>query len=93
MFLRLQAGIYEFGTQRVAVKVEREKILVKVGGGFTGIDEFLSLYTPSELEKFEKRDPLLPIAERTIEERIVGRSTSSPVRRQQAIVSKTTGYH
>ena len=89
MFLRLSPGIYEFGTQRVNIEVKRSQILVKVGGGQKPIDEFLQLYTSSELEKFEKRDPLLPIADRTLEERIVGRSTTSPVRRNQAIVAKT----
>lgn len=41
MFLRRSPGIYEFGTLRVAIEVKREKILVKVGGGQNGIDEFL----------------------------------------------------
>ena len=66
-------------------------MLVKVGGGTKGIDEFLELYTASELEKFEKRDPLNHVSERTLEERVAGRSTSSPVRRQQNIVSKAPG--
>jgi len=41
MFLRMQEGIYEFGTRRVSVKVERANILVKVGGGWLQIEEFL----------------------------------------------------
>lgn len=49
----------------------------------------MALYTPSELEKFEKRDPLLPVAERTVEEKIVGRSQTSPVRRSQKIAAKS----
>jgi len=88
MFIRLSPGVYEFGTMRVHIEVKREKILVKVGGGTTGIDEFLELYTSSELEKFEKRDPLAHVSERTLEEKIVGRSNTSPTRRQQAIVAK-----
>lgn len=91
MFLRLSPGIYEFGTQRVGIDVKREKILIKVGGGQTGIDEFLELYTASELEKFEKRDPLMHVSERTVEEKIVGRSQTSPVRRNQSMVIKTHG--
>ena len=73
---------------RVNIDVKREKLLVKVGGGQTGIDEFLQLYTSSELEKFEKRDPLAHVSERTLEEKIVGRSQTSPTRRQQSIVAK-----
>ena len=41
MFMRESEGVYEFGTRRVMVKVERGKILVKVGGGFLSVDEFL----------------------------------------------------
>ena len=42
MFLRESAGVYVFGSRRVSVKVERDKIQIKVGGGFLSIDEFLS---------------------------------------------------
>ena len=89
MFLRSAPGVYEFGTRKVGIAVKGDKILVKVGGGQTGIDEFLELYTSSELEKFEKRDPLNHVTERTLEEKIAGRSATSPVRRNQSIVAKT----
>ena len=58
MFMRESEGVYEFGSKRVMVKVERDKINIKVGGGFLSIDEFLDQYTPVELEKLERRDPL-----------------------------------
>jgi len=58
MFLRMQEGVYEFGTRRVNVKVERNSIHVKVGGGWVPIDEFLEQYIPVELERYEKIDPL-----------------------------------
>lgn len=41
MFLRESEGVYEFGSRRVMVKVERDKIQIKVGGGYLSIDEFL----------------------------------------------------
>ena len=41
MFMRESEGVYEFGSKRVMVKVERDKINIKVGGGFLSIDEFL----------------------------------------------------
>ena len=41
MFMRESQGVYEFGSRRVMVKVEKQKILIKVGGGFLSIDEFL----------------------------------------------------
>jgi septal ring factor EnvC (AmiA/AmiB activator) len=41
MFMRESEGVYEFGSKRVMVKVEKNKIRVRVGGGFLSIDEFL----------------------------------------------------
>ena len=41
MFMRESEGVYEFGSRRVMVKVERDKIQIKVGGGYLSIDEFL----------------------------------------------------
>ena len=58
MFMRESPGVYEFGSTRVCVKLEREKLQIKVGGGFLSIDEFIDQYTPAELSKLERRDPL-----------------------------------
>ncbi len=41
MFMRESEGVYEFGSKRVAVKVDKDKINVRVGGGYLSIDEFL----------------------------------------------------
>ena len=41
MFLRESEGVYEFGSRRIAVKVDNEKINIRVGGGYLSIDEFL----------------------------------------------------
>ena len=41
MFLRESEGVYQFGSKRVAVRVEKDKINVRVGGGYLAIDEFL----------------------------------------------------
>ena len=41
MFMRETEGIYQFGTKRVSVKVEKDKINIRVGGGYLSIDEFL----------------------------------------------------
>ena len=41
MFMRESEGVYQFGTKRVWVKVEKDKINLRVGGGFLSIDEFL----------------------------------------------------
>ena len=41
MFLRESAGVYEFGTKRVEVRLAKGKLTVRVGGGYMSIDEFL----------------------------------------------------
>ena len=64
MFLRESTGVYEFGTKRVEVRVAKGKILIRVGGGYMNIDEFLDTYTPQELERLERRDPLKRFAEK-----------------------------
>jgi hypothetical protein len=39
------------------VKVEKgDKILVRVGGGYMGIEQFISQYTPEEVEKICRND-------------------------------------
>lgn len=83
MFMRESEGVYEFGSRRVAVKVEKGKINVRVGGGYLSLDEFLDQYTPAELEKLERRDPLKRFSEKVaVQKTIVGkeRLESSPVR-------------
>ena len=60
MFLRESEGVYKFGQKRVYLKVEQgNKILVRVGGGFMGIDQFISQYTPEEVEKISRRPDVL----------------------------------
>lgn len=41
MFLRESEGIYEFGSRRIHVRVDNDKINIRVGGGYLSIDEFL----------------------------------------------------
>lgn len=81
--MRESDGVYEFGSKRVAVKVEKDKINVRVGGGYLSIDEFLDQYTPAELEKLERRDPLKRFSEKVaVQKTIAGkeRRETSPVR-------------
>jgi hypothetical protein len=64
MFMRESDGVYQFGTKRIAIKVEKDNIKIRVGGGYLSIDEFLDQYTPLELEKLERKDPLKRLAEK-----------------------------
>ena len=86
MFMRESEGVYEFGSRKVMVKVERGKIQIKVGGGFLSIDEFLDQYTPSELEKLERVDPLKRFSEKVAVQKTLGDKVAyetSPVRRDR----------
>ena len=80
MFMRESEGVYEFGSKKVYVKVEKDKIKIKVGGGFMSIDEFLDQYTPEELVKLERRDPLKRISEKVA----VQKALRSPTRGKAA---------
>eukprot|EP00347_Sterkiella_histriomuscorum_P004714 403359390 len=83
MFLRESEGVYQFGSKRVAVRVDKDKINIRVGGGYLSIDEFLDQYTPAELEKMERKDPLKKFSEKVaMQKTLVGKEIreSSPIR-------------
>ena len=83
MFMRESSGIYQFGTKKVYVKVEKDKIIIRVGGGFLTIDEFLDIYTPLEIEKLERKSPLKKFSEKVaVQKTCVGREVreESPIR-------------
>jgi hypothetical protein len=50
-FRRVSQGNYEFGTQKVLVKVDNEKIKVRVGGGYLLLDKFIEMNAPVEEAK------------------------------------------
>ena len=56
--MRESEGVYQFGSRKVAVRVDKDKINIRVGGGYLLIDEFLDQYTPIELEKLGWKNPL-----------------------------------
>jgi hypothetical protein len=87
MFMRESDGVYQFGTKKVHVRVDKDKINVRVGGGYLSIDEFLDQYTPQELEKLERKDPLKRFNEKVaIQKVLVGKEAreSSPIRQSTA---------
>ena len=80
MFMRETEGVYQFGTKRVWVKCVKDKIEIKVGGGFLSLDEFLDQYTPVELEKLERKDPMRRMTDRiALQKTLKGRATESPL--------------
>ena len=83
MFMRESSGIYQFGTRKVFVKVEQGRIMIRVGGGYLSVDEFLDIYTPLEIEKLERSSPLKKFSEKiAVQKTCVGRELreDSPIR-------------
>jgi len=57
MFLRESEGVYRFGSKRVYIKTEKGgKIVVRVGGGFMGIEEFIDQYSFQEEDRIQRKD-------------------------------------
>ena len=40
-FVRESEGIYKYGKKRVFMKIEKDQIIIRVGGGYLTIEEFL----------------------------------------------------
>ena len=54
---RIGGGFYMFGTKKIYAKVMNDKLVVRVGGGYMGIDEFINTYGESELIKLKRFTP------------------------------------
>ena len=48
---RLGNGYYLFGTKKIFAKIMNGKLVIRVGGGFMIIEEFIATYAESELHK------------------------------------------
>jgi len=51
---RIGEGQYIFGTKKIFAKIQNEKLIIRVGGGFMMIDDFLATYTAQELSKMNR---------------------------------------
>lgn len=56
--MREGEGVYQFGSKKIYIKVEQDKILIRSGGGFISIEEFLNLYSQREMDGIMRGDPL-----------------------------------
>lgn len=48
---RMGDGNYLFGTKKIYAKIMNGKLVIRVGGGFMVIEEFITTYTDQELAK------------------------------------------
>lgn len=51
---RLGGGFYLFGTRKIFAKIMNQRLVVRVGGGYMIIDEFLNTYSDMELIRINK---------------------------------------
>lgn len=54
---RLGNGFYMIGTKKIYAEIRNNKLLVRVGGGYMGIDEFISTYGEQEIQKLKRYTP------------------------------------
>lgn len=50
---RLGNGYYLFGTKKIFAKIMNGKLVIRVGGGFMVIEEFIAAYADSEMKKIQ----------------------------------------
>jgi hypothetical protein len=53
---RLGGGYYLFGTRKIYAKVMNGRLVIRVGGGYMIIDEFISTYAEVEVSKMRARE-------------------------------------
>jgi len=51
---RLEDGHYMFGTKKIYAKIMNDKLVVRVGGGYMLIEEFLNTYGQQEFDKVQQ---------------------------------------
>ena len=54
---RCGGGNYIFGTKKIFTKIMNNKLVVRVGGGYMSMDEFIQTHAESERLRIERMDP------------------------------------
>ena len=53
---RLGDGYYLFGTRKIYAKIMNGKLVIRVGGGYMVIEEFIATYAQQELSKMQQQE-------------------------------------
>ena len=67
LFIRHSEGIYSYGSRKISLKNENDKLKVRVGGGYLSIEEFIEQYGTSVTNTtidMHYQDPSSRLAER-----------------------------
>ena len=54
---KLGNGSYLFGTKKIYAKILNGKLVIRVGGGYMGIEEFIATHQDAELARLAKMNP------------------------------------
>lgn len=52
---RIEEGKYLFGTKKIHAKIINGKLMVRVGGGYMTIEEFVEKHQVNEIDKLKKQ--------------------------------------
>lgn len=55
---KLSDGYYLFGTKKIYAKVLNGRLIIRVGGGFVVIEEFIKQYADKELQAMKRQEQL-----------------------------------
>ena len=50
-FVREAEGVYTYGKKKVYIKTDGKKLIIRVGGGYMSLDEFIDTFNPLALYK------------------------------------------
>ncbi len=81
---RMGGGYYMFGQKKIYCKIINGKLVVRVGGGYLGIEEFIQMYGKSEMDK-DKNEAAKKIEEdirNTLEKKTSGMNVTSPSKKK-----------
>lgn len=85
-FVRTDAGVYLFGSKKITIKLEQARVIIRVGGGYMGIDQFIDTYLPVEADKMlakgrpKSRKPTMRLVSSFVEEAVKGRAELTPMK-------------
>jgi len=51
LFVRESEGVYSYGKRRVFIKIEKDQVIIRVGGGYLTMEDFIDNYSPFEQRK------------------------------------------
>ena len=55
---RVGPNMYNFGTKKISAKIINGRLVIRVGGGYMGIEEFMMYYGQQELAKIQKEEQI-----------------------------------